>query len=138
MSGSLVVDASALVALLIDAGAAGEWVASALRGQLIAAPELVLFETANVLRREQLAGRIERVEATPAHERLLALPVQLWPYPPLATRVWQLRETLTAYDASYVAVAELLAAPVLTLDVRLSGASGPRCSFLTSPPDALS
>jgi predicted nucleic acid-binding protein len=101
---------------------------------LLAAPELAIFETANVLRRQQLAGRLERVEAALAHQDLLSLPLQLWPYLPLADRAWELRETLTSYDASYVSLAELLGAPRVTLDARLQRASGPSLAILTPPP----
>lgn len=123
MSGSLVVDASALVALLTDAGADGEWAAATLRGAMLSAPELVHFETANVLRRLQVAGELLPVEATLAHDDLLLLPLQLWPYAPLAQRVWDLRGSLTCYDASYVALARLLAAPLVTTDRRLARAA---------------
>jgi predicted nucleic acid-binding protein len=46
---------------------------------------------------------------------------------PLLARCWELRATLTAYDAAYVALAELLQAPLVTADGKLSGADGPRC-----------
>lgn len=133
MTGSVVLDSSAIVALLIDAGPAGEWVAATAKGAFLAAPALALFEAANVLRRQQIAGRLERIEATLAHRDLLTLPLQLWPYTALAARAWELRETLTAYDATYVALAELLDARLVTLDGRLSRASGPTCTILTPP-----
>ncbi len=133
MSEAVVVDSSALVAMLTDAGATGDWVASTLERRPLAAPELVMFETANILRRHQLAGRLAPVEATLAHQDLQSLPMQLWPYLPLAGRAWELRETLTAYDASYVALAELLDGSLVTLDARLARASGPQCQILTPP-----
>lgn len=89
-----------------------------------------MLETANILRRQQLAGRLDTIQASNAHDALLALPLQLWPYTVLARRSWQLRSTLTIYDASYVALAERLGAAVVTLDARLSRASGPRCPIL--------
>jgi len=133
MSEPLVLDSSAIVALLVDAGPAGDWVASTVRKVWLAAPELAMFETANVLHRQQLAGRLERVEATLAHQDLLSLPLQLWPYLPLADRAWELRESVTAYDASYIALAELLGAAMITLDHKLQRASGPTCTILTPP-----
>jgi predicted nucleic acid-binding protein len=129
----LVLDSSAIVALLVDGGPLGEWVASTVRMGFLAAPELAMYETANVLRRQQLTGRLERVEATLAHQDLVSLPLQLWPYLPLADRAWELRETLTAYDASYVSLAERLGAPLVTLDTRLQSAIGPNCAILTPP-----
>ena len=133
MTAPLVVDSSALVALLTDAGPAGDWVASTTSGTVLAAPELALFEAANILRRHQLTGALTSLEATLAHDDLRALPVQLWPYLPLAERVWALRENVTAYDASYIALAELLATSLITLDTRLGRANGPRCPVLTPP-----
>jgi predicted nucleic acid-binding protein len=129
----LVLDSSAIVALLVDGGVNGDWVAATIGGQRLAAPSLAVFETANILRRQQLSGRLERVEATLGHADLLSLPLELWPYAPLAERAWALRETLTSYDASYVALAELLDAPLVTLDDRLRRASGPTCAFRTPP-----
>jgi predicted nucleic acid-binding protein len=126
----IVVDASALVALLVDAGETGEAVASAIVGHELHSPDLALADTANVLRRQELAGRLQPVEATLAHADLLELPLRTWPYTALAERAWELRGSLTAYDAAYVAVAELLGAPLLTLDTRLSRGPGPRCHFL--------
>ncbi len=51
------------------------------------------------------------------------------PLAPLLDRMWELRANVTAYDAAYVAVAEELAAPVITCDGKLAAASGPRCEF---------
>ncbi len=133
MTGALVLDSSAIVALLVDGGFIGDWVASTAGDGMLAAPALALFETANILRRQQLAGRLERIEATFAHQELLSLPLQLWPYQPLAERAWELRETLTAYDASYVALAELIEARLVTLDHRLTRADGPTCVIVTPP-----
>lgn len=126
-------DSSALVALLIDAGRDGQWVSDAVEGAVLAAPDLVLVEAANILRRRELAGAIDPTEASLAHEDLLALSVQLWPYPPLADRVWQLRANITCYDAAFVAVAELLGASLVTLDARLARAPGPRCPVVVRP-----
>ena len=56
-----------------------------------------------------------------------------WPHHKLAARAWELRGSVTYYDASYVALAELLDAPLVTLDRRLAQAHGPRCAFLTPP-----
>ena len=89
---SLVLDSSALVALLTDAGPAGDWVATATAGAVLAAPELALFEAANILRRHQLTGALTSLEATLAHDDLRALPVQVWPYLPLASGCGRLGE----------------------------------------------
>ena len=51
------------------------------------------------------------------------------PLAPLLDRIWALRANVTAYDAAYVALAEQLAAPVITCDAKLAAASGTRCTF---------
>ncbi len=129
-SEAVVIDASALVALLVDAGPAGQWVSSTVTGMTLTAPELALYEASNILRRHQLAGMLDGTQASLAHQDLLALAMDLWPYRPLAERVWELRGNLTSYDGSYVALAELLNAPLVTLDARLANAPGPRCEIL--------
>ncbi|VAW09318.1 hypothetical protein MNBD_ACTINO02-3295, partial [hydrothermal vent metagenome] len=62
-----------------------------------------------------------------AHADVADLPVRLFPYDPFARRIWELRKTVTSYDAWYVALAEELDATLVTLDVRLSRAAGPLC-----------
>jgi predicted nucleic acid-binding protein len=62
--------------------------------------------------------------------RLVELNVELHPFEPFAARVWELRETVTAYDAWYVALAEALDVPLATVDTKLARAPGPRCSFV--------
>ncbi|HZV52082.1 MAG TPA: type II toxin-antitoxin system VapC family toxin [Candidatus Dormibacteraeota bacterium] len=126
----LVIDASAVVALLADDGPAGRWVTASVAGADLAAPELMPYEAANILRRQELAGVLDPTAASLAHRDLTALPLQLCPYAPLAARAWELRRALTTYEASYVALAELLGAPLVTLDARLGRALGPRCSVL--------
>ena len=88
------------------------------------------FEVANVLRRAELAGDVSAETAALAHDDLRQLQVRLVGYEPLADRVWELRERVSAYDASYVALAELLDVPLATLDAKLSRA--PRCRVLRS------
>lgn len=126
-------DSSALVALLTDGGEIGDWVAESVAHAILAGPHLVLFESANILRRQQLARDLDASTATLAHADLLDLPLQLWPYSVLAERVWQLRESITAYDAAYVALAELLGGSLVTLDQRLARAHGPRCRIRIPP-----
>lgn len=128
----VVVDASAAVALLVDAGPDGRWAERVLARELLAAPHLMPVEVANILRRAAARGEISADAAALAHADLVALPVELFPYEPFAPRVWELRGNLTAYDAWYVALAEALGAKVATLDGALRRAAGPRCGFLTA------
>ena len=126
----LVLDASALVALLIDGGHAGEAVADAVGSSVLVAPELLPFETANVLRRLELAGQLAAESVSLAHGDLLDLVVQLWPYSALAVACWRLRGSLTLYDAPYVALAAQLDVPLVTLDERLARAAASTCQVL--------
>lgn len=135
MTGAIVCDASALVAVLVDSGPAGRWAAERIRGGLLAAPHLLGFEVANVLRRHERAGLISTDQAAQAHVDLVDLRIELWPYTLLASRAWQLRGNLTLYDAAYVAVAEHIGATLVTLDDRLAGAPGIRCAVATPARD---
>jgi predicted nucleic acid-binding protein len=126
----LVIDASALVAVLTADGEVGDRAAQACRGAALAAPELLLFEVANVLRRLELAGRIDATSARLAHRDLLELRIELWPYTAVADRAWQLRGSMTMYDAAYIAVAEAIDAPLVTLDSRLANANGFNCTVM--------
>jgi predicted nucleic acid-binding protein len=127
---SVVVDASVLVAALLDAGAEGAWAESVLSGGALHAPELAPAEATNVLRRLERAKRISTAEANAAHEDLMQLNLELFAFEPFGERIWELRHTVTSYDAWYVALAEGLRLPLATLDERLTKASGVTCDFL--------
>ena len=130
---TVVVDASVVVAALVDNGREGQWADDVLLSGPLAAPHLLPVETANVLRKAALDGVISGDVATLAHGDLGDVRLELFDYPPFAGRVWELRHNLSAYDAWYVALAEALDAPLATLDSRLAQATGPRCAFLTRP-----
>ena len=130
MSVSAVCDASALVALLLDAGSDGQWVAETLTGTALIAPSLVMFECSNIIRRHTIAGLISADQGAQAHADLLDLAIEQWPFELVGTRVWELRKNLSSYDASYAAVAEMSGAPLVTLDRRISRAPGLRCTVL--------
>lgn len=129
MSSRVVCDASALVALLLDGGPDGRWVAEALASSDLVAPSLAAFESANILRRHELAGLVSGDQAAQAHADLLDLAIEAWPYELLASRAWELRRNLSSYDASYVALAELTGATLVTLDRRIGRAPGLRCAI---------
>ncbi len=131
MRARVVCDASVVASMLLDAGPEGRWATDALTGADLAAPSLLSFEVSNIIRRHELTDRITADQAAQAHTDLVALTVDLWPYDLLAPRIWQLRRNLTAYDAGYVALAELLGATLATLDLRLSRAPGLRCPVAT-------
>lgn len=126
---TLVVDASLLVAALIDSGTDGRWAESMLESDALAAPHLLPAEVTNVLRRAVAAGEVSADSASLAHADLLGLRISLFAYEPFANRVWELRGGVSAYDAWYVALAEFLDAPLATLDRRLTRSTGTRCRF---------
>lgn len=126
---TLVVDASLVVAALIDSGTDGRWAESMLESDALAAPHLLPVEVANVLRRAVAVGEVSADSASLAHADLLEMRISLFAYEPFANRVWELRGGVTAYDAWYVALAESLDAPLATLDRRLTRSAGTRCRF---------
>ena len=130
---SVVVDSSLLIAALVDAGPLGAWAEDILASGSLHAPELARAEATNILRRIELAKQITKSEANVAHDNLMHLELELFSFDPFADRIWQLRHTVTSYDAWYVAVAEVLKLPLATLDKKLAKASGPSCKFLTPP-----
>lgn len=128
-----VVDASVLVAALVDLGPEGAWSEQTVAEGSLIAPELVLVEASNVLRRLERSREISEIEAALASASLLRLELELFPFAPFAERVWELRENLTCYDAWYVAIAEAFECPLVTLDRKLSRARGPTCDIVTPP-----
>lgn len=134
MTDRIVCDASAVVAALLDSGSDGQWAAQWMARAELFAPTLLPYECANIIRRQELSGAISADQAAQAHVDLVDLAVDLWPYDVLAARTWELRANLSIYDAAYVALAEILAAPLITLDRRIRRAPGVTCS-VTVPED---
>lgn len=123
----IVVDASVLASALGDDGDDGDRARKRLSRETLAAPELIDLEVVSVLRRLFLGGRIPRRRSELAMSDLVALPLRRVSHRALLPRCWSLRENLTIYDASYVALAEMLETVLVTADARLSGAPGLRC-----------
>jgi len=123
----LVVDASVLVVALADDDVDGDHARARLRGERLAAPEIVDLEVVSVLRRAVGRGSLSSRRAELALTDLVELPLQRVPHRALVRRCWALRDNLTAYDAAYVAAAEALDAPLLTADRRLAASTGPTC-----------
>jgi len=119
-----------LVAALVDTGPNGTWAEEVLSHGSLHAPELAKVEATNILRRLELAKQLTTAEANAAHEDLMQLDMELFSFDPFAERIWELRHTVTSYDAWYVAVAEALRLPLVTLDARLSRVKGATCKFL--------
>ncbi|MEY2467956.1 MAG: hypothetical protein QOF21_654 [Actinomycetota bacterium] len=126
---TVVCDASAVFELLLG-DEFGLRVAEVLDGTDVHAPHIALFETANALRNAELQSRISVASAVGAMSGLYELEIEYWPFEAVATRAWELRQNLTFYDASYVALAEQLQAPLVTVDERLARAPGTHCEFI--------
>jgi predicted nucleic acid-binding protein len=121
--------------IILDASAAIEWLLRTQTGIKVDkrifspqvplhAPHLLDVEVAQVLRRYVRDRTITPQRGQEALEDLGDLPLNRYPHDFLIPRVWELRATLTAYDAIYVALAELLDAPLLTCDGRIASAPG--------------
>jgi len=96
----LVVDASVVAPAIADGGRDGDACRARIKGQVLAAPDLLRLETMSVLRR-QLANRsLTSEQATNALDDLLDLPLVVYPTAPLLRRGWEVRDNITAYDRS--------------------------------------
>jgi predicted nucleic acid-binding protein len=132
----IVVDASALVLALADQGPRGV----AARAELAkdgdwAAPEHVVVEVMQSLRGLYLAGELAAARVAELTAELPGLAVRKLDVSPLLGRMWELKDNLTPDDAAYVAAAEQLGVALVTADLRLMRASGPRCEIRGIRPD---
>lgn len=124
----IVVDASVVVSALADDGADGAMARQRLVADRLVAPHLIDVEVLAAWRRLAGTGRLEEQRAELARTDLRSLAIERVPHGPLLERAWELRADLTAYDATYVALAEMLGAPLVTADSKLAAAPGLRCS----------
>ena len=121
-----VVDASVLVEFLAG-GEHGEAAERAIgRERWVWAPALVDAEVGNALRRQVRSKEITARKAGVALDDLQQMRLQRVPHRHLVERAWQLRNSVSFYDGLYVALAEGMGAPLVTLDKKLAGASGLR------------
>jgi predicted nucleic acid-binding protein len=88
----------------------------------------------SALRNAERRGLLAPEQAMLTHQDLIDLDVELHAFEPLASRVWALRHAVSPYDAWYVALAERLDVPLVTLDRWLVGTAGARCEFAVPPP----
>jgi predicted nucleic acid-binding protein len=121
----VVLDASAAVEVLLRTARGGPLAGPLLSWETsLHAPHLLDVEVAQVLRRFVARGELAPERARQALQDLADLPCERYPHDFLLVRAWELRENLTAYDAVYVALAEILGATLLTTDGRISRAPG--------------
>jgi predicted nucleic acid-binding protein len=129
----IITDASFLVIALGDDGAEGASARARLHGEDLAAPHLIDLEVTSVLRSALRAGRMTAPRASQALQDLADLDIERVVHTALLARVWDLRDNYTAYDASYIALAELFQAPLLTYDAKMARGAGARCTFEIFP-----
>jgi predicted nucleic acid-binding protein len=121
----IVVDASAMLEVLLGTETGARLEDRLLsRGESLHAPHLLDVEVAQVLRRYATAGELTPERGREALMDLADFPVHRYPHDVLLPRIWELRHNVTAYDAAYLALAETLAAPLVTCDGRLASAPG--------------
>jgi predicted nucleic acid-binding protein len=121
----IVVDASAVLEVLLRTPTATAVERRLFEpSQTLHAPHLLDVEVAQVVRRYAANGEIDAERGRMALADLADLSLRRYPHDFLLSRVWDLRNNLTAYDAVYVALAEALDAPLLTRDKRLAASPG--------------
>ena len=125
----IVVDASVLVTALGDDGADGRRTRTRLSGERLVAPEVVDLEVVSAWRRLWRAGQLDNDRVEAALVDLEAIRLDRVSHLTLLRRCWELRDNLTVYDAAYVALAERLAAILVTADGHLAEAPGSRCDI---------
>jgi predicted nucleic acid-binding protein len=131
---TVVADTSALLPALVGASRAGDTARAALSVPDLIAPALIDVEVVHVLRGRVRGDKLRADIAVQAIADLRRMPLERFDMLPLLDRVWQLRDTLTAYDATFVALAEAFDAVLVTADERLAKSTGPRCEFRVVAP----
>lgn len=123
----IVADASVVVEVLLRTPAGVHLEPRLLdANETLHAPHLLDIEVSQVLRRYAARGDVEPERGGVALELLARWPLSRYPHQPLLSRIWALRANLTAYDAAYVALAEVLKATLLTRDRKVANAPGHR------------
>lgn len=126
----IVLDASAAVDHLLHRDAYERIAARmAVPGETLHAPHVLDLEVANALRRLAMRGNITADVAQQALHEYALYPVERYPALALLDRVWELRSNMSAFDAAYVALAEVLDAPLITTDAHLGRAPGHRAAI---------
>lgn len=121
----IVLDASAVLEVLLQTERCAELEGRLFGGEVLHAPHLLDLEVAQVLRRHVLRGGLEPSRGEGALRDFHDLQIERYPHHLFFSRIWELRENATAYDAAYLALAEALDAPLLTTDRKL--AEVPEC-----------
>ena len=126
----IVLDASSLIELLLNTRN-GKRVAERISSAEVTlnAPHLIDLEVTQVIRRLVRKGAIGVARGKQAVDHLLSLDLERYPHDILLPGIWTRRDRITAYDAAYIVLADLLDAPLLTLDTKLAQVSE-RCEII--------
>jgi predicted nucleic acid-binding protein len=128
----MVLDASAAVDFLVDAGENGEWVRETIEDEAeVAAPHLIDLEVLSSLRKRLARTELTRRQATDALTDFRDLALIRYPATNLLVRIWELRSTLTPYDGAYVALSEALRVALVTTDLRLARSHGHKAEIVS-------
>jgi predicted nucleic acid-binding protein len=123
----IVTDAGVLIAIFVDDGTWGDIARARIRNEDLAAPEVIDLEVTSALRGLLRAGKVDELRARLALADLRRLPLRRASHQGLVSRCWELRDNFTPYDASYIALAEMLGATLVTTDARMSRAPQRSC-----------
>ena len=130
----IVLDASAAIDYLVDAGERGEWARARIRHERsLAAPHLIDVEVVSGLRQLLARAEVSRRQAEDGLAVFALLDLARYPVTLFLDRMWRLRTVLTPHDAAYVTLGEVFGWPVLTTDARLSRAHGHRAAIVAFP-----
>ena len=121
----IVLDASAMLEQLLGTPKGQKvWEQYLVEGQSFHVPHLLDLEVAQVLRRYSKQNSSAAFRITQAFKDFQDFPLTRYPHDFLLPRIWTLRENFTAYDATYIALAEILHVPFVTCDTRLANSPG--------------
>lgn len=120
----IVVDASALLDAVLESRADGVLDSIAAADETLHAPHLVDLEVVSGLRRLSRSGQLRPAEADACLATFRMIRIRRHSHEPLLQRVWELRPSIGAYDAAYIALAEVLGCTLLTADARLARSTG--------------
>jgi predicted nucleic acid-binding protein len=125
----IVIDSSAMIAGLMNDGPAR----TALASEQLHGPHLLDSEVVSAIRGRVLGGRLDAGTGWQLLNTASRLAIMRYPSYPLLGRIWELRTNLSAYDATYVALAETLSCQLLTADLRIASVRGLQCPLMLVP-----